>query len=128
MPILKITRCCFVSVSSDIAVIEVMLHYIVISLPMQRTFLAGCMLAMWMLSSSIASATIEELNHTPFARTKGLSTLYLEVGTVSPNELRLSQITMKVSAVCIVAQEYIFPHINVLFEHSGKALYSSLFL
>ena len=72
---------------------------------MQRTFLAGCMLAMWMLSSSIASATIEELNHTPFARTKGLSTLYLEVGTVSPNELRLSRITMNVSVVYIVVQE-----------------------
>lgn len=59
------------------------------------------MLAMWMLGSSIASATIEELNHTPFARTKGLSTLYLEVGTVSPSELCPSRIKMKVNAVCI---------------------------
>ena len=45
--------------------------------------MAGGVLLLWLLSSAIASTSLEELNNSLFARTRELDTLLLEIATVS---------------------------------------------
>jgi len=45
--------------------------------------MAGGVLLLWLLSSAIASTSLEELNNSLFARTRELDTLVLEIATVS---------------------------------------------